>query len=141
MSDRVVVDASALLPLVLPDTADRTDHAVILIERASAGRLELVIPQVCHLELASVLARKVRSKAVARSQVEEFFAQLDELGVQVFMETLRYDELFEQAMFLGCQVADSIYVRLAHDLDLSLATLDSGMRQAARASKVAVYAP
>ena len=40
LAERVVVDASALLPLVLPDTPDRTNYAVAVVERVAAGALD-----------------------------------------------------------------------------------------------------
>lgn len=138
MADRVVVDASALLPLVLSDTAERTDYAVAIIESASGGALELVIPQVCHLELAAVIAKKVRGGVITHATAQEFFAQLDDLGFELFVESFRYAELYEHAMKLGCQVADSIYLTLAQNLDLSIATLDGGMRQAAKQAGIPV---
>jgi len=36
LADRIVVDASALLPLVLSDTPERTDYAAAIIDRAAA---------------------------------------------------------------------------------------------------------
>lgn len=65
----MVVDASAPLPLVLSDTAERTDDAAVIVERAASEALGLVIPQMWHFELAAVLSRKVRSRAVSNAAV------------------------------------------------------------------------
>ena len=86
----MVVDASALLPLVLSDTAERTDYAAAIVERAASDALELVIPQMCHFELAAVLSRKVRSRVVSNATAQEFFEQLDALGFELFVESFRY---------------------------------------------------
>ena len=139
MADRIVVDASALLPLVLSDTADRTDYAAAIVERVASGTLDLVIPQICHLELAAVIARKVRSGTLTHTAAAEFFEQLDALGFELFLESFRYSELYALAMALHCQVADAIYLSLARELDLSIATLDGGMRQAARQAGISVF--
>lgn len=40
LAERVVVDASALLPLVLPDTPDRINYAVAVVERVAGGALD-----------------------------------------------------------------------------------------------------
>ena len=40
LAKRVVVDASALLPLVLPDTPDRINFAVAVVERVAGGALD-----------------------------------------------------------------------------------------------------
>ena len=40
---------------------------------------------------------------------------------------------------MNCQAGDAIYLTLAQDLDLPIATLDGGMRQAARQAGIAVY--
>lgn len=139
MAERVVVDASALLPLVLADTAERTDYAAAIVERVADGALVLVIPQVCHIELAAVIARKVRSGALTHATAAEFFEQLDALGFELFVESFRYSELYAQAMALGCQVADAVYLSLARELGLPIATLDGGMRQAARRLRIEVF--
>ena len=133
------MDASALLPLVLPDTPGRTDYAVAIVERVAGGELDFVIPQICHLELAAVIARKVHSGALNHSKARDFFEQLDGLGFEQFVEACRYSEFYGQAMALNCQVADAVYVTLAAQLDLALATLDGGMRQAAKQAGVSVY--
>ena len=137
MYDRVVVDASALLPLVLADTAERTDYAAI-VERVAGGALDLVIPQICHLELAAVIARKVRGGPLTHAAAAGYFEQLDGLGFELFVESFLYSELYARAMALRCQVADAIYLSLARELDLSIATLDGGIRQAARQAGIEV---
>jgi predicted nucleic acid-binding protein len=139
LADRIVVDASALLPLVLSDTPERTDYAAAIIDRAAGGALALVIPQICHLELAAVVARKVRGRALSDALAQEFFEQLDGLGFELFVESFRYSELYDNAMALGCQVADAVYLTLAKDPDLSIATLDGGMRQAAKQAGIPVF--
>ena len=139
LAERVVVDASALLPLVLPDTPDRVNYAVAVVERVAGGALDLVIPQICHLELSAVIARKMRGGALQASVAKDFFEQLDGLGFEQFVETFRYGEFYARAMALNCQVADAVYVTLAAQLGLALATLDGGMRQAARQAGVQVY--
>ena len=40
LAKRVVVDASALLPLVLPDTPDCINYAVAVVERVAGGALD-----------------------------------------------------------------------------------------------------
>ena len=40
LAERVVVDASALLPLVLPDTSDRVNYALAVVERVAGGALD-----------------------------------------------------------------------------------------------------
>ena len=40
LAERVVVDASALLPLVLSDTPDRVNYAVAVVERVAGGALD-----------------------------------------------------------------------------------------------------
>lgn len=134
----MVVDASALLPLALSDTPARTDYAAALIERTARAELELVIPQICHVELAGVITRKVRSRALTNATAQEFFEQLDGLGFELFVESVRYGELYAHAMELGSQVADAIYLSLARELALPIATLDGGMRQAAKQAGIAV---
>ena len=86
------------------------------------------------------MARKLRSGTLVNRQAEEFFEQLDGLGFELVVESFRYSEFCSQAMALNCQVADAVYVTLAAQLDLALATLDGGMRQAASQPGVSVYA-
>ena len=59
-------------------------------------------------------------------------------GFELFVESFLYSELYARAMALRCQVADAIYLSLARELDLSIATLDGGIRQAARQAGIEV---
>lgn len=139
-TETVVVDASALLPLILPDVPGRKRFAVDLVTDAEAGRIRLLVPQVCHLELAAAVTKKVRAGVIAVPAAAEFFELVDSLSLDTVVESMSARELFEAAMRLGCQVADSIYVEMARDLGATLATLDGGMLQACRAAGVATRA-
>jgi predicted nucleic acid-binding protein len=137
----VVVDSGALLALVLPDTEERTGYAKALVRATLAGAVELVLPQVCHLELAAVTARRMRSGDVTSARVQEFFESIDELGSVVYLESFHFSEMFAMAVRYGCQVADAVYLNLAEELGVSVATLDGGMRQVAKQARIGVWLP
>jgi predicted nucleic acid-binding protein len=139
--DAVVVDASTLLALILPESKDRRLYALALARAAENGRVRLLIPQVCQLEMAAVLSRKVRAGVIAEVAAREFFAEVDSLALETIVETYHAQELFDLALQLGTQVGDAIYLRMARDMGASVASLDGGMTQGAAASGVAMFTP
>lgn len=136
----IVVDCSALLPLILPDLPHAKQYAVALTRVAETGHVRLIIPQLCHLEMAAVIAKRVRGGSIAEVAAREFFEDVQNLALDTMIESYSVDELFDQAMAFGCQVADSIYVALAKDLGAELATLDTGMMQAAKQERLTLFA-
>lgn len=140
-TESIVVDASVLLALLLPETPDRIAYATALVTRAHRGEVAMVLPQLAHIEIAAVVARKVRGNVITSDQAEAFFGDLADLAIESIIGAYSAEELYQHAMNLGCQVADAIYLRAAADNGFGLATLDGGMRQGAKALKLELFEP
>lgn len=138
-SKAVVADSGVFLALILPDTPARQGYARQLVDDADKGRVKLYIPQLCHHELASVVTRKVRSRALDSARAEAFLELVEGLTLDTVVESFSASEIFAQAMRVGCGAADVVYLALAADVGGSVATLDGGMRQGAVALKLGVY--
>ena len=61
MSDLVVIDASVLLAIALPDPQANKDYAMALLFAIDTGDIAPVLTQLCHHEVAAKLVRKVRA--------------------------------------------------------------------------------
>jgi predicted nucleic acid-binding protein len=105
----------------------------------ASGDVQAVVPWVFFYELASVCARKVRARRLDAETVALFFELLTQSGFQLDLALSGPGELYAQAMAMGCQVADSIYLGVAKAQDLPLATVDGGLRTAARSAGVELW--
>ena len=124
MSVSVVVDASALLALVLPDTKENKAYAIELTYAAEAGRVQLTVPQLAHHEIAAKLIRRVRDRTVSKSRVSDFMESITDIPIQTELDCRGVRELFQDAFNFGCGGYDAVYVRAAVDNSAMLATLD-----------------
>ena len=75
----VVIDASVIIAVVVAD--ERQDAARAHLERWSEAGESLHAPGVLPYEVASVLARLVFDGALAISEVDSIWADLDALGL------------------------------------------------------------
>lgn len=64
MSDLVVVDASVLLAIALPDPQANKDYASALLFAIDKGDVTPVLTQLCCQEVAAKLVRKVRGVVI-----------------------------------------------------------------------------
>jgi predicted nucleic acid-binding protein len=139
-SDRLVLDASYALELVLPTQATWQAEAVAFFDRATLGDLDLVIPAIFFAEMAAVLARKVRGRVIAQATAEQFLEDFEQLAIALDVQISPASALFASAQRWQCGAYDAIYVELALQLDLPIATRDRGMVTAARAAGVPIFA-
>ena len=134
MSVSVVVDASAFLALVLPDSQENKSYAIALTYAAEAKRIDLIAPHLAHHEIAAKLIRRVRSHNLSRTRAMDFFENLAEIPIQTELDFRDMSSLFEDAHQFGCGGFDAVYVRTALAHGALLATLDqklvSHMRRA-----------
>lgn len=138
--DRLVVDSSVFIALVVAETAERRRYAEGVVQQALTGRTRMVIPQLCHLEVASVITRRVRRRELDADIARDFLERFQALQLELVIESYDALGLHDEAQRIGCQVADLVFVRLASELQVPIATLDDGMRQACAVEKVPVLA-
>lgn len=139
-SDRLVLDSSFALELVLPTHASWQADALRIFEHASSGALEIVIPMIFFAEIAAVLTRKVRSRAIAHDEAEAFLIDIQQLPIALDVSIVSAGGLYVYARQWQCGAYDAIYLELAQRMALPIATRDRGMLTAARAASVDAFA-
>lgn len=135
----VVLDASAALQLILPDTAAAFDAAGSLYTDLAAERIKAHVPVIFFNEVAAVIARAVRGKRITPPQAESFLNVMAATPLVLQIEVLSAGDGYERAMRWGCQVADGAYLGLALDLGAPIATTDRGLMTAARSNKAKLF--
>jgi len=128
---RFVLDASVALAWVLdnpvPAYASRVGEALVGGQRA-------MVPALWHLEVANGLAMAERRRDLASADIERALALLRAAAAQaVDTETnlVSIEEALRTARVYHLTAYDAVYLNLARDQNLPLATLDQGLREAA----------
>lgn len=124
MSELVVIDASVLLAIPLPDPQANKDYATAFLFAIDKGDITPVLTQLCCHEVAAKLVRKVRGQTITAAKAREFFDLLAEVSFQHVVDIRDFAALFEDAIEIGCGSYDAAYVRAALDNGAQLATLD-----------------
>lgn len=124
MTDLVVIDASVLLAIALPDPQANKDYAMALLFAIDKGDVVPIMTQLCHHEVAAKLVRKVRGKSITAAKAREFFELVAEISFQHTVDIRDAETLFADGMALGCGSYDGVYLRAALDNGAQLATLD-----------------
>jgi predicted nucleic acid-binding protein len=135
----VVLDASAALEVLLPDSATRFSLAADLFEKIGTNRLIAHVPLIFFNEVAAGCARAVRGGRTKRVDAMAFLEQLGALPLNLSVEINPAVDWFKRAMKLHCQVADSAYLAMALELRVPIATFDGGLATAARSNKAKLY--
>jgi predicted nucleic acid-binding protein len=73
----VVLDASAALQLIVPDTATAFDAAGSLFADLAAERIQAHVPVIFFNEVAAVIARAVRGKRITPPQAKSFLTVMN----------------------------------------------------------------
>jgi predicted nucleic acid-binding protein len=119
---RYVIDASALVKLVVPE--DDSDKMQTLAALHRAGTIQLLTPDFALTECANVLGRYVRRTGTPQEDMQEAFQILCQLG----LEEVGHRTLVEEALTLAIQhdrsVYDVLYLVLARREEISLITAD-----------------
>ncbi|TXT39933.1 MAG: hypothetical protein FD135_1749 [Comamonadaceae bacterium] len=124
MTELVVVDASVLLAIALPDPQANKDYAMALLFAIDKGDVIPVLTHLCHHEVAAKLVRKVRGQVITAAKARAFFDLLADISFQHVVDIRDAQTLYADAMKLGCGSYDGAYVRAALDHNAQLATLD-----------------
>lgn len=124
MTELVVIDASVLLAIPLPDPKPNKDYALALLYAIDKGDVSPVLTQLCCHEVAAKLVRKVRGQVITAKTAREFFEQLSYVAFQHVVDIRDFESLFSDSMDLGCGSYDASYLRAALDNGAQLATLD-----------------
>jgi predicted nucleic acid-binding protein len=135
----VVLDAGAVLEILLPDSAARLAQATELLERIAASTLVAHAPLIFFNEVAAGCARAVRGGRIKEAQARAFLRSLEAVPLNLNVQIEPASHWFGRAIELNCQVADSAYLALALELRVPIATFDGGLATAARSNKAKLY--
>ena len=137
----VVLDASAALELLLPDSAAHFALAADLMEKVAGNNLVAHVPLLFFNEVAAGCAGAVRGGRANRVDAQAFLHRLAAVPLQLSVEIHSASDWFDRALKLNCQGADSAYLATAIELRLPIATFDGGLATAARSNKAKLYFP
>ncbi len=133
-----VLDASVALAWCLEDEADDYSDRVldVLVES------ECVVPALWPIEVINVLAvatRKHRMRAEDASEAQDLLKALP-IVVDPFERAQAFAGVAGLASTHGLTAYDACYLELARRYEIPLATLDEGLRSAAEAEGVGIWA-
>lgn len=134
----IVVDASVALAWVLPDSEARHQYGANIAQAGRSGAEELVAPRLLAHECSYRLLKFGRAKRWGEVKIAEYGEVIDYFGMRYFDTTGQLAELIRFAMRHSVQGYDAVYLALAMSLGARLATLDGGLRSAARRAAVEV---
>lgn len=130
----LVIDASALIPLVLEDEESAYSDAVIAHLIGESG----IAPAIFWFEIRNAMIVNERRRRLSQEQSRFFLHGLTEIGITI-------DDLPPEAGVLELarrhqlSIYDAAYLDLAVRSGHALATLDGALRQAAQRVGVAVF--
>ena len=130
----LVVDASLMLACVLED--ERSEAAVSAVVERIRGGNPLLAPFHFALELASGIEQAARRGRIANEDRVATFQTALEPGVDLVTLPVEGGDgippLFDLVDRTGLRVYDALYLQLALARSVPLASLDEGLRKAAR---------
>ena len=137
---RFVLDASLTAAWFIPDP--ETAYALNVRSRLAAG-LTAIVPSIWAAEVANTFVKSVRRGTLTEEAVEYGLQTLETLvlsgsriSVDSNLKSVR--EAYALARKYQLSAYDAIYLQLAVDAGLPLATLDKGLRAAAVKAGVAL---
>lgn len=135
----VVLDASVLLAVILPD--ERSDEGAALLEAAAAARLTLVVPPMAPAEVCNGVAVALARGRLTRAEAREVLGVFDELSIDVEVPRLSLVELLDLALAESISVYDATYLALTLQEGAQLSTLDAALGRAAHRRGVLYATP
>lgn len=136
---RFVLDCSVTMGWCFEDEADTYARNVLESLAYSAA----IVPALWPLEVANVLLGAERRRRIGRADSARFLELIGQLPVTVAAspDLQELPGLIALGRERGLSAYDTTYLRLALREGLPLATRDRGLRTAARAAGVPVFAP
>ncbi|MGA8623052.1 MAG: type II toxin-antitoxin system VapC family toxin [Candidatus Sulfotelmatobacter sp.] len=127
----IVLDASVVVAWCFED--ESTSFSEGVLDLLSAG-MEVLTPAIWPFEVANALLMAERRKRIKMAQVTALLARI--AGLRISVEPIQTSSAFNQILSIARQnnltEYDAAYVELALREGLPLATLDAGLRTAAR---------
>jgi predicted nucleic acid-binding protein len=134
-----VLDSSTVLAWVLREETRALDYADAVLRAADEGAV-FHAPFIFEAEIAAVLLRAVRRRALTIEIMNEALARLEDVDVRIHHNPYTARSIIAIAGRHHLQAYDALYFHLAQVLGLPIATLDGGLRTAAKAHGVKLFA-
>lgn len=133
---KLVLDASAAIKWF---AAEPDSDAALRLLQGGIG-IDFVAPDTMPLEVASVLLRKERRGDLPKGTASAALIELDQIGC----ELVPHGSLLKRATALSTRhrlgVLDCLYLEVARDRGLPIATYDGGMHQLAASLSIPLWA-
>lgn len=132
----IVVDASVALAWVLPETESNRRYSGVIADAGLDGVDQLVAPRLLTTECSYRLLKYGRRHRWSEAKIAEAAEVIDLFNLRYFDVTDPVATIVRFAVRHHVQGYDATYLGLAMQLGAKLATLDGGLRTAARAARV-----
>ena len=134
-----LIDASVVLTWFVPA---RTQPEQEFCDRIWTRIVELGItmlaPSIFDLEIAGGLLKARRSKLISLARFTQARAACAGLPVQLYGYPYSSSQIIELALMYHAQAPDALYLHVAQTHNAKVITVDSGMAQACRQSRIEV---
>ena len=137
--ERLVLDASYALEVVLPSFKAWHSDALDLLEAIAEREVDARVPWVFFAELAYVVTKRVRGGSIDAEEGDDFLRRIDSLAMHVDVTLEQGRSLHRAAIDFHCGAYDAIYLAVARQMAIPIATRDRGMASAARRAGIEVF--
>ena len=127
-----VLDASAALRLFLED-GPMPAGLMDAIDKAKAGEVMFVVPELFWAETANVLHRRRKASLLKASELKKLWQDLQGIPAQSVRHSSYLPAAFDLAEKYRLNIYDALYLSVAHKMDIRLLTADGELHQAAAA--------
>jgi len=134
--ERFVLDASVAVEWFLPGSGPQVHYAESVLERIGSEGLLPTVPDLWHYEVGSVLIAATRARRISATKLRA--AKLAIRGLHLDSMVLEIDAvaLMELSQRYHLQGYDTVYFELARRLEIPIASIDGGIKEACRTFKV-----
>ena len=131
-----IIDSSVALSWFLPD--EQTDEALALYDLAR--RTQLIVPPLWHLEIANVLGVNAKRKRIHPDDVDLALQALSMLAIRTvpLLQANDAEWYTVQMRTHGLTAYDTVYLMLAQELGMPLATFDREIIAAASKAGIVI---
>ena len=107
----VVLDASAALEVLLPDSPTRFELSVDLLEKIASNEVIAHVPLIFFNEVAAGCARAVRGGRVTHEDAHVFLSQLGAVPLNLSVEINPARDWFDRAIKLNCAADEILWMK------------------------------
>jgi predicted nucleic acid-binding protein len=128
LSQRIVLDNSMVLAMIMPDEFDEQAEALKTILRS----VQVHVPYLWIYEFSNALNTNIRRKRLTPADAVEIAQIVESWDLQVDAQTLKPIALSQLARDNGLTTYDASYLELSRRLNAPLYTLDAQLQKAAQ---------